>query len=538
VTAPINFGDLTAQITNVVADVVAEQSDPLAPLRGRSIDSFRNTEGGNGDRVASRDGDRILCDFTGRSRVYFVADDAELWHEDVTGEVIRRVDSVVQEMYERGQAMRASADEEEADRGNSLENWARISDTLGAMERAAALAVDKYSRRIVAAEYFDARPDIISAGTQVIELQDDGVLVRPRTRDDRCTLVTSVPYRPEVLEKKPPQAIHDFIELFLPEENRARLMFRLLGYALRGGNDRRYFVILKGGTTTGKTQLVRAVSETLGGYVGAAAATVFRTNHEDKPRPDVIALYRKRIAFFAEASKSWRLEASRIKQFTGGDVDPQRGMRSNVIRQETPMCLPLVYTNEMPKIIGLDEATKRRTLVMSMDHTLPKEKEDPSYRERFIKSVEVREWLLAALVRGYTESRDPKLMTELEEAFTLSTSEAIAEMYHLADFLGWATDGDEPRLKRLSEDEMSGYGWKSRCVTLSDLHSVYVRWVKTHGDRYDKMEQLSLVDFNKQLKDNHGFREGKSGAKRWLGWVLNPLTLGALSQSAGDMMWL
>jgi hypothetical protein len=545
-----HFGQLEQQIADLTqnGDVVggtggAEQRDLLAPIRGRSIELFRDTEGGNGDRMAARHGDFILCDKTAKNRVYYIGRQNGLWVEDRDGEIVRRADEVVQEMYARAALLSASDDGEEGGgRGDSLAEWARSSDNISAMHNMAALSVDKYRRRITAVEYFDREDHVVSTESGVLLLAEDGsVTLRARKLADRCTLCTAAPYTPEILEN-PPDLIKMFIEKFLPEEGRVELIFKLLGYALRGGNPRRLFVILKGGTTSGKTQLARGVIETLGGYVGASPATVFRTSHDDKPRPDVIALYRKRIAFFAEASKSWRLEASRIKHFTGGDIDPQRGMRSDIIQQGQPACLPFIYTNEMPKIIGLDEATKRRVIVPTMDHTIAKKDEDPTIKERFMRDPAVRAWLLAALVRGYTASRTPitvkttengKTITsvehgmwDVEQAFSLSTSDAINEMYHLSDFLDWLRDGDNPQLGTVPDPD--AYGVKSTFVTQAELYGRYTYWVKSFGDRYDRFEQLSLVDFNRQLESNHAFVRTASGGRRWRGYTLRDITLASL----------
>lgn len=536
--------------------------DPIAPIRGRSTELFRDTEGGNGDRMASRHGDFILCDKTGKTRTYYVARTNGLWVEDRDGEVVRRADEVVQEMYARAAQLRADEDDDDGDgagRAGTLEQWARQSDGMGAMQAMAALAVDKYRRRVTAHEYFDRNNDIISTNSGVIALGDDGeITVRNRTLADRCTICAQASYRPDILDSPPP-LVKQFLETFLPEEGRWQLIFKLLGYALRGGNRRRLFVILKGGTTSGKTQLVQALIETLGGYAGASAATVFRTSHEDKPRPDVIALYRKRIAFFAEASKSWRLEASRIKQFTGGDVDPQRGMHSDIIRQERPDCMPVIYTNEMPKIIGLDPATKRRVIIPTMDHTIPKDREDPTIKDRFMRDPNVRDWLLTALVWGYSESSRRTLvpgegdqlkwrdgMWDVEREFALSTSDAINEMYHLSDFLAWLRgdddDGDDDggdspagsggsataQLTTVPPEQLDAWGMKSKYVTQSALYERYTFWVKSYGDRFDRLEQLSLVDFNRQLIDNHGFIRVSSGGPRWRGYILKDVTLAQL----------
>ncbi|GIG93352.1 hypothetical protein [Plantactinospora endophytica] len=507
-------------------------TERLARIWGWSPEFFRDTEGGNGDRLAARFGDRLLCEADERTRTYYVADRNNLWRRDRTGIANRMADAIIEDMFRRAHELDPDPTKvdnltDDERRGRSLRTYVQRADTLKARRNMAALAVDKYGLRIIADEYFDQDPRLLSCGNEVVELRDDGIRVRRRELGDRCLLATKVGYQPEILDS-PPELIRQFLREFLPEEDRPRLLFKLFGHALRGGNPHRLFVILRGGTTSGKTQLVVALIHALGGYVGATQATIFRGNQDDKPRPDIIRMYPRRIAFLAEASKqTWTLHAARIKQFTGGDKDPQRGMRSNDFNDVAPQCMPVVYTNEMPKIIGLDPPTRRRIIIPTMDHTIPKDREDVTIKERFVKDPDVHAWLLAALIQGYVDAAT-RGMDDVFAEFPLSTNEAIEGMYHLSDFLSWLQEGEDPRLTRVPEAEWKVHGGKSTLVGKDELYRAYTGWVDSMGSRYDKLEKLSLRDFNAQLKENHGFEETHSGKPRWAGYRLRKVNIGEL----------
>jgi P4 family phage/plasmid primase-like protien len=374
----------------------------------------------------------------------------------------------------------------------------------------------------------DAHPHLLGLPNGVFDLSlGADSKVQDGRPEDFISLRTGVALDLSVL-KTPPPMILDFLKIFMPEgKEHVQAFFRILGSALWGGNRRRLFVIIKGGTTSGKTMLLMAILNALGDYAAASKATVFRENRDDKPRPDVIQLYKKRYVFFAEADhKTWKLQAARVKLFTGGDKDTQRGMRSDVMQSHVPQCIPILYTNDLPTIEGLDPATKRRIIAMFLDHTLPPEREDTTIRERFINDEGVQQWLLAALVQGYIESCDDGLMQKAVDEFAANTAEAVDGMHSLSDFISWVTDGDEPQLRRVPLD---GSVPVSRMASFPQLYARYRMWIRDRGDHYDKSTYLSDKDFAKQLRTNHGFEAKKSGEWRWLGWQLGSVPLPDLS---------
>src|SRR5688572_6085438 len=138
------------------------------------------------------------------------------------------------------------------------------------------------------------------------------------------------------------------------------------------------------------------------------------------------------------------------------------------------------------------------------------------------------------MASGNVESPKPGGLNDVTAEFSLSTGVAINEMYHLSDFLLWLEDDElHPQLVKVPEAERAEYGVKGTYVTQQALYERYVQWVKQFGDRFDRLEQLSLVDFNRQLTDNHGFVRVKSGKPRWEGYRLAELSLAHLQAYSG-----
>lgn len=389
-----------------------------------------------------------------------------------------------------------------------------------------------------AAGDFDARRDALATPSLLLELapseevaQPGGALgavdpskakaraatfrvaARPLSRLDMVTRGTGAEYRPEVLdEANTPQLIRDYLETFVPDPVRQKMLFKALGAGLAGGNQARLFIIIQGESTTGKTQLVEAIYEALGtDYATIGTASVFRGNLDDRARPDILKAISRRLAFFSEASRAWELHGDRIKDLTGGGTVSARLMRENEFKDVRPEFTPVLVTNVMPKIIGADPALLRRMLVFDFTHRPLVE--DPLVRDRFIRSREVREWLLARLVRGYEEVVNEGLGDVLV-AQGLATMEAFENLTHLGAFFRWLTDTDQ--LITVPDEDRAAYGVKSTYVTLKEMYDRYSYWVKEYGGKRDQSEKLDYEQFNEQLRNN-GWVAKKSGQHRWEG---------------------
>lgn len=483
------------------------------------MEDFLHTPNGNGDRFAAMHYGQVLLYSTGRSLVYYSVGKQNRWvcnEGHGAGDVERRSRDVLERMRARARSLTEASAGEDDDKGAALFKWALACDNLPAMQMMTHTACKTYGMVCDPAQDFDSRWDILATPAQILELRKD-VQVRDILPSDMVTFSTAVEYRPEILEPEhEPELITQFLETFIPDTDKQRLLFKALGTALLGGNAHRLLIILQGKAgTNGKTQLVEAIRTALGGYAGAGTPSIFRGNLDDKPRPDIVRLLKKRFAFLAEASKNWELHGDRVKAITGGDGIPVRRMRENDFEEVIPQFTPVIYTNDMPRVSGADQALKRRMLVIDFDQRPLVE--DTTIKQRFLASQSVQEWLLAALVRGYLQSTTEGV-TDVQDAFATLTATAFDETSHLGDFFVWLRDSDQ--LAILDPVDMEAYGIKSKYVALKTMHERYVYWVKEHGNKQDKNDGLSYTEFNDQLKTNYGWSAVKSGVWRWEGRLL------------------
>lgn len=364
--------------------------------------------------------------------------------------------------------------------------------------------------RIVArVDDLDVDPDSLCCPNGTVSLVD-GTL-RPSKPEDMATACVRVPYEPDVRSRE----LDRYLATFVPEETDQRVLFALLGTALRGGNHCRMLPLFLGGTTSGKSQLTAAVARLLRGYATAVNVSVFRGNLDDKPRPDLVRAMRTRLAYATEASKVWELHADQVKRLTGGDTILYRNLYAQAV-EATPNFTPLIVTNDMPRVKGADEAFKRRMIVFRFEHTLSSKDEDPAVKERFVRDPKVLQAILARCVEGAMSPifRNGIKWDLLPEKFVAATMDSFSELDHVGEFIRWAVEVG--RLEVVDAVTVPA----SHCVKAAELHEVYVAWVKQHGDRSDKDGQLSMRDFGSALR-TRGWEARIASGTRWLGWKLS-----------------
>lgn len=360
----------------------------------------------------------------------------------------------------------------------------------------------------VVEEQLDAVPTDLVVPNGVIDLQTSKL--RDARVDDLNTRMCTVSYDPLAKSKE----LDLFLKTFLPDEDDQRFVFALLGRCLMAGNYTRTFPIIIGDTTSGKSQLLAAIHKIMGTYSCAIGASVFRGNLDDKPRPDLVRAMYTRLAWASEASKNWGLHADQIKRLTGGDPLPYRDHYSGVVNAY-PRFTPLLITNVMPKISGADPAIRRRIIVVTFDRSLAPGQEDPKIKQRFLNDENCLKALLARLVTG---ARDEIManVDHIPQKYILATMNATGSLTNVEEFLLWAYE------EGYLEDVDIANTPVSHCAKATDLHMLYVRWIKDHGDAQAKKEQLDLNDFGRQLRDR-GWQSKPSAGIRWLGkkMVLN-----------------
>lgn len=422
------------------------------------------------------------------------------WKPDESDSVLQLTREVVQDINE--QALRESDD----DARNRWLAWALASEQHGRLTAMLKIAATD-PRLVTLMDEFDPHPHLLTCPNGELDLLTGEL--RPHEPAHLSTNCTGVPYEPGAEA----HLLDDFHLTFLPDAELREYVYALVGSSLFGGNRARAFVVLQGGTTSGKSTWMEGVSQALGTYAAPVNPSVFRGSMDDKPRPDLLRVMRVRLAVAEEAGAAWELHTDQIKRLTGGDTIVARGMNSNRLIERRMEFTPVIVTNELPQLTGMDEAAARRIVTLNFDETIAADAVDVSRKPAFLASEEVRVALLAALVAGCRvwDARTGIVAPERQQA---RTREVHEELDTVTAFVRDLRDNE-----RLTFD--TGLAPNSSVSTM-ELYREYKRWVRdSRGDAH-RGGAVGSKTFSQKLDALADWERVRSNGARWLGWQLSP----------------
>jgi putative DNA primase/helicase len=144
---------------------------------------------------------------------------------------------------------------------------------------------------------------------------------------------------------------------------------RLLGYALTGDVREHVLPIFWGDGANGKSTLITAVLDTLGGDLAMKAnAGLLMPARGERHATEIAQLFGKRLVVASETDQEGRLDEARIKELTGGEPLRARRMRED-FWGFTPTHKLILLTNHKPKVTGTDTGIWRRLRLVPFEVT-------------------------------------------------------------------------------------------------------------------------------------------------------------------------
>lgn len=365
-----------------------------------------------------------------------------------------------------------------------------------------------YAEHLLAAPLteFDSDPWLLNFPNGTLDLHT--FQLRDHRPDDLLTRCSAVPYR----EGATSPLLDDFHSVFVPDPAWQAALYRLLGAGLVGQNQHRLVVVLRGPSTTGKSQLLEGVRRALGTYAGAGTASVFRGNLDDKPRPDILQLLRCRLACLEEAGQAWELHGDRVKALTGGTPVPVRQMHSKDFITRVPDFTPIIATNADPSIKHADTGVKRRIVTVPFERSLTSDQEDVSKRDAFLTDPATLQALVWRLVSGARELHQGGVgVRDVPVEFLMATEATYEGLDDVTEWFRWALGEG-----KVAQDTTVS---SAASATTTQLHRCYADWVKRHGDAAQKRDQLGIKSFSQRLANlSHlGLEKDRSNGSRWVG---------------------
>jgi P4 family phage/plasmid primase-like protien len=337
-------------VKRIVADAREADPSPKASQTTGPVNGFHLTDLGNAERLARRHGTDLRHCHPWKRWLHW---SERRWQEDQTGTIYARAIDTVRCIY-----VEAAECEDDKMRA-ALGEHARNSEAAKSIRAMIDLGRAQPAIPIMPAE-MDTDPWLFNVLNGTLDLRS-GTL-REHDRSDHLTKLCPVEYHPDA----PCPTWERFLGAIFPDdedEPDAELitfMQRLLGRCLTGDVSEQNLPIFWGSGANGKSTLVNAVLDTLGGdYSMKANADLLMTSRGERHPTELASLFGMRLVVASETHQGRHLNEALVKDLTGGEPIRARRMRED-FWEFKPTHKVVLLTNHRPRVAGTDEGIWRR----------------------------------------------------------------------------------------------------------------------------------------------------------------------------------
>jgi len=352
--------------------------------------------------------------------------------------------------------------------------------TVAAVERFA-----KADRRQAATlEQFDADDSLLTTENQTVNLCTG--LERPPDPADYITKKTTCSATPAGTPHPLWTAFLDRITAGNVELQ--QFLQRYVGYCLTGITSEHKFVFAYGTGANGKGTFINTIAKILGDYATVADVGTFLASNQERHPTDIAKLHGAHLVVAQETDKGRRWDEAKIKTMTGGDVMTGRFMRCDYF-DFVPKFKLFITGNHKPRLDSVDEAMRRRLLIVPFTVQIPVEERDTDLPEK-LKA----EWpaILRWMIDGCLEWQrlglaPPKIVTDATDAYF-----------------------DDQDVIRQWLDDCTEGGGPFAFVRSSELFASWKQWCDDRGIKTGSLQALqrALVDrgfTQKRMTQGRGF---------------------------------
>jgi P4 family phage/plasmid primase-like protien len=230
---------------------------------------------------------------------------------------------------------------------------------------------------VATVDQWDADPFLLGTPAGAVDLRT-GELRPARSADfiTKCTAVGPAPVGTTA------QIWQAFLErIFRHDLELIPFMQRAIGYSLCGQVSAHVLLFCWGQGGNGKGALLNTVSRVLGDYAAVAPSDLLLVTQSDRHPCDMAMLRGARMVTAQELAPGRAWDEPKLKSLTGGDRITARFMRQDFFTYEPQFTL-FVAGNHKPSFQGVDEAIRRRVLLVPFLQVIPEAERDEQLPEK------------------------------------------------------------------------------------------------------------------------------------------------------------
>ena len=156
---------------------------------------------------------------------------------------------------------------------------------------------------------------------------------------------------------------------------------RYIGYCCTGYTSEHVFVFAYGTGANGKSTFINTILGILGHYATVADMSTFMASNNPSHPTDLAKLRGARLVVAQETQGGRRWDETKIKSLTGGDKITARFMRQDFF-DFVPTFKLFICGNHTPRLSSVDEAMRRRLLLVPFTVQIPPAERDPHLAEK------------------------------------------------------------------------------------------------------------------------------------------------------------
>lgn len=257
---------------------------------------------------------------------------------------------------------------------------------------AAVVTLARSDRRLAAtADQWDRNAMMFNAGRSTIDLTT-GVERLP----DRINYITKQADTWLAEHGTPAPLWSAFLERVTDaDEKLIGFLQRFAGYCLTGLTSEHVLAFLYGPGANGKGVFVNTVAKIMGAYAISAPMEMLLASKHDRHPTEIARLRSARLVVAQETQKGRRWDETKLKALTSSDKLSGHFMRQDYFDFE-PSHKLLITGNHKPSLGSIDEAIRRRLLLVPFAVEIPIEERDPNLADKFIpEHPAILQWMVA-----------------------------------------------------------------------------------------------------------------------------------------------